>query len=721
MRICKECRQPLPENAPEGLCPACLAKVALRTEPAAPGATITVNPLPDAEPGTRVPPNVGQLATQFPQLEIIELLGMGGMGMVYKARQPRLDRFVALKILPVESAQHPSFAERFNREAKALAKLNHPGIVAVYDFGQTGQYYYFVMEYVDGMNLRRLLNDQPVTPRQALDIVVQICTALQYAHDKGVVHRDIKPENILINKEGQVKIADFGLAKLLGAAPDTALTMSQAAMGTFNYMAPEQRENAQKVDHRADIYSLGVVFYEMLTGEVPMGRFEPPSKKVQVDVRLDEVVLKALEREPARRYQHASEVKTGVEAITSSGPEASPTPIATKPGPATSGRRVPISVHFQELGLFCAGWFAIKLFWNLGSLGCWLGCFGMATLVIWATQRRFHFFPDELALGKARLSKMSFFGKMEGVTGAFLGLSLGFACLIGASLNLWEQYFPFASNKAARTAEQYEALYQGKEYHLLQRLPAFSHKIPSVELAPQFVGGDSFGLIFGWGVHGPGHHNSNLLPNLIVGCLLVAFFTLGCMNGIRVVGSAGTRSVCLSWPLVRQSGSILLNLSMGMEIIMIIAIFGFLGGTHTIQPMSRDFMCRTNIDAVTTAIQNWADQNGYAIGNAKNWDVNTVPIAKRVAQARIREAWKPSPFDRWRSTWISFRRVSPYLAFDLVSSEDPAETDVIVAGTDAIFRGATVPEDQQIPEDLISALKKLESPQRPAPGGMDSP
>jgi len=336
--LCKQCRQPLPENAPEGLCPACLAKVALGSEPAAPGGTISINPLAgQAPPGTRVPPDVAQLAPQFPQLEIIELLGMGGMGMVYKARQPRLDRFVALKILPVESAQHPSFAERFNREAKALAKLNHPGIVDVYDFGQTGQYYYFIMEYVDGMNLRRLLNDQPVTPRQALDIVVQICTALQYAHDKGVVHRDIKPENILINKEGQVKIADFGLAKLLGTAPDTALTMSQAAMGTFNYMAPEQRENAQKVDHRADIYSLGVVFYEMLTGEVPMGRFEPPSKRVQVDVRLDEVVLRALEREPARRYQQVSEVKTGVEMITSTMPAplaaslAAPSPAAPSP------------------------------------------------------------------------------------------------------------------------------------------------------------------------------------------------------------------------------------------------------------------------------------------------------------------------------------------------------------------------------------------------------
>jgi tRNA A-37 threonylcarbamoyl transferase component Bud32 len=355
---CPQCHLPLAPNAPEGLCPACLAKVALGSEPATPKPTINLNPLAGAAPGGRVAPDPAQLAGQFPQLEIIELLGMGGMGMVYKARQPRLDRIVALKILPVESQQHPSFAERFGREAKALAKLNHPGIVNIYDFGQTGQYYYFVMEYVDGMNLRHLLHNQPLEPRQALELVTQICMALQYAHDEGVVHRDIKPENILLNKKGQVKIADFGLAKLLGTAPDTALTMSQAAMGTLNYMAPEQRQNAQTVDHRADIYSLGVVFYEMLTGEVPMGRFEPPSKRVQVDVRLDEVVLKALEREPARRYQQASEVKSGVETITST-PATAPAspPAAPAPVPMVQAR-FPVSDFFSLAGFFLALWIA---------------------------------------------------------------------------------------------------------------------------------------------------------------------------------------------------------------------------------------------------------------------------------------------------------------------------------------------------------------------------
>jgi len=362
--MCKQCLQALPENAPEGLCPACLAKVALGTEPSA------------AE--TRKAPDIVQLAPQFPQLEILELLGMGGMGMVYKARQPRLDRLVALKILPIESQQHPSFAERFSREAKALAKLNHPGIVDVYDFGQTGQYYYFVMEYVDGMNLRQLLQSQTVEPRQALELVTQICTALQYAHDESVVHRDIKPENILLNKKGQVKIADFGLAKLLSAAPDTALTMSQAAMGTMNYMAPEQRLNAQAVDHRADIYSLGVVFYEMLTGEVPMGRFEPPSKRVQVDVRLDEVVLRALEREPGRRYQQISEVKSSVDTIAAAMPPTTPAPSGAPARTMPDSKPLPGAIKFllafSIIPLVVAIAAGLRgdqkgMFWILGMLG----------------------------------------------------------------------------------------------------------------------------------------------------------------------------------------------------------------------------------------------------------------------------------------------------------------------------------------------------------------
>jgi predicted Ser/Thr protein kinase len=263
-----------------------------------------------------------ELAPLFPQLEILELLGQGGMGAVYKVRQPRLDRLVALKILPPEAGRDPPFAERFRREAQALARLSHPHIVAVHDFGQADGLYFLVMEYVDGVNLRQVLRKGRLQPEEALRIVPQLCDGLHYAHEEGVVHRDVKPENILLDKRGRVKIADFGLAKLLGRTGVGTLTGTHQVMGTPHYMAPEQMEKPQEVDHRADIYSLGVVFYELLTGQVPMGNFPRPSEKVQVDVRLDRVVLRAMAREPERRYQHAGQVRTDVDAIAQAAPPA---------------------------------------------------------------------------------------------------------------------------------------------------------------------------------------------------------------------------------------------------------------------------------------------------------------------------------------------------------------------------------------------------------------
>jgi predicted Ser/Thr protein kinase len=297
----------------EGLCPQCLfdAAIAGQREP---------ERRTSPRHSSFILPTVGELSGRFPQLEIVELLGKGGMGAVYKARQKGLDRLVALKILPGEVAEDSAFAERFVREARVLARLRHPGIVTVHDFGQAGDLYYFLMEYVDGSNLREVIQHRLLRPAEALAIVPQICDALQYAHDAGIVHRDIKPENILLDAHGQVKIADFGLAKLLGHdRPDVSLTGTHQVMGTLRYMAPEQLEGTRSVDHRADIYALGVVIYELLTGEVPAGRFEPPSHKVRIDVRLDEVVFRALAREPERRYQRAGEVKTDVETIASGG------------------------------------------------------------------------------------------------------------------------------------------------------------------------------------------------------------------------------------------------------------------------------------------------------------------------------------------------------------------------------------------------------------------
>jgi serine/threonine protein kinase len=290
-----------------------------------------VRPTSTFRPGSQfVAPEPAELAGRFAPLEILELLGQGGMGAVYKARQPKLNRLVALKILPGEAAADPAFAERFTREAQTLAQLCHPGIVGIYEFGEADGLYYFLMEYVDGVNLRQMLQTGKLRPHEALAIVPQICEALQYAHDQGVVHRDIKPENILVDKRGRVKIADFGLAKLLAqVSRPNVLTRSQQIMGTPHYMSPEQFERPQAVDHRADIYSLGVVFYELLTGELPLGRFALPSQKVQLDVRLDQVVMRSLEKEPERRYQRAGDVKTEVEDITRTPPSEA---VQTAPG-----------------------------------------------------------------------------------------------------------------------------------------------------------------------------------------------------------------------------------------------------------------------------------------------------------------------------------------------------------------------------------------------------
>jgi predicted Ser/Thr protein kinase len=313
---CPQCGAPLPSGVLAGLCPACLMKQGATADTAVPPDTASFQP-----------PSVEEIAKLFPQLEIIALIGKGGMGAVYRARQPALDRIVALKILPPQTAGGPGFVERFNREARALAKLNHPNIVAVYEFGQVNGLPFFIMEFVDGLNLRQLERAGKLSPREALQIVPQICEALQFAHDEGIVHRDIKPENILLDKKGRVKIADFGIAKILGNAGEVDLTGTQGAIGTPHYMAPEQMEKPTTVDHRADIFSLGVVFYEMLTGELPLGKFAPPSsRKLEVDVRLDDVVLRTLEKDPERRYQHASQVKTAVDTIAGS---ATPPPSAT--------------------------------------------------------------------------------------------------------------------------------------------------------------------------------------------------------------------------------------------------------------------------------------------------------------------------------------------------------------------------------------------------------
>jgi serine/threonine protein kinase len=281
--------------------------------------------------GVGAEPVEGELAGVFPQFQILELIGSGGMGRVYKVMQPGLGRVAALKVLMPELAKDPSFVERFTREGRALARLQHPNIVSVFDIGETRGYCWLLMEYVDGVNLRQVMQSGSLSPKDALQIIPGVCAALEYAHGQGVLHRDIKPENILLDGAGRVKIADFGVAKLSeGEGRRVTLTVSGSSLGTPAYMAPEQIERPQDVDHRADIYSLGVVFYEMLTGELPLGRFPAPSETKGVDPRFDNVVFRTLEKQRERRYQTAGEMKTQVEQVR--GAEGPP-PMPSGPGP----------------------------------------------------------------------------------------------------------------------------------------------------------------------------------------------------------------------------------------------------------------------------------------------------------------------------------------------------------------------------------------------------
>lgn len=262
------------------------------------------------------PPMAAELESCFPGYTHFEYIDRGGMGAVYSALQTSLDRRVAVKILPPDLGEDSSFVDSFHREARLLARLQHPHIVAVYDFGRNalGQLF-IVMEFVEGTSLLHIMKQERLPVPRALDIIAQVCDALQFAHDHGVVHRDIKPTNILIDARGRVRVADFGLARHV--VPETAPTTSRQSMvmGTPVYAAPEQRRLNQPLDHRADIFSVGVTLYEMLTGQVPMGAFDLPSKKAGSPAIIDKIITRSLSESPGERYQKAAEMRAAVEKI----------------------------------------------------------------------------------------------------------------------------------------------------------------------------------------------------------------------------------------------------------------------------------------------------------------------------------------------------------------------------------------------------------------------
>jgi len=238
------------------------------------------------------------------------------MGAVYEMHQPELDRTVAVKLLPIEASLDEHLVERFRREARTLAKLRHPGIVALFESGITSAgHFYFVMEHVNGNPLSQWIAEGRLEAPKAIEIVRQVCEALAYAHAQGVIHRDIKPSNILLDEQGHAKVADFGLARLdHNETASGALSMSRTGqfMGTPAYAAPEQVKDAAHVDHRADIYALGVLLYEMLTGDLPRGVFQPPSRKTNAASHLDDVVRRAMQERPEDRYQAAEELRQDI-------------------------------------------------------------------------------------------------------------------------------------------------------------------------------------------------------------------------------------------------------------------------------------------------------------------------------------------------------------------------------------------------------------------------
>lgn len=343
---CTQCGATLPSGRIDGLCPECLLEQGLATE-----TDVGTHPNKAPETASRPLPDQEEIARLFPQFEILDCLGRGGMGVVYKARQKALDRLVALKILAPEREKDQQFAARFAHEAKTLAQLNHPNIVTVYEFGESESLFFFAMEFVDGVNLRQLILEQTISPDEALAIVPAICAALQYAHDKGVVHRDIKPENLLIDTEGRVKVADFGIARLMAHGPDATPPGDDTGVaGTPKYMAPEQKQAVGAIDHRADIYSLGLVFYELLTGHLPQEALRLPSSPFSgapgdFRVRLDELVFRTMEKNPEHRFQQASEVQTAVNSVaTETGAVADP---ASRPA-ADAQTDVPVAASAEE-------------------------------------------------------------------------------------------------------------------------------------------------------------------------------------------------------------------------------------------------------------------------------------------------------------------------------------------------------------------------------------
>ena len=281
-------------------------------------------------------PDIQELTPLFPGYEIQCLIACGGMGAVYRAVQRSLDRTVALKILPREFTSDAAFCAGFESEAKAMAKLNHPNLIGVYDFGEADGMLFIIMEYVPGQSLYHSAHGQAVDPQEVIRLVTGICNGLAHAHDHGIIHRDIKPANVLLDLNAQPKIGDFGLAR----PQDRKDEAGEEIFGTPHYTAPEVVGAPQKVDTRADLFSVGVVLHELLTGKLPADDPRPASTIIRCDPRFDAIIRRATHPSPEMRYRSASEIAAELQVIASSaGPRVLRT--AASSGPAAPVVRRP--------------------------------------------------------------------------------------------------------------------------------------------------------------------------------------------------------------------------------------------------------------------------------------------------------------------------------------------------------------------------------------------
>jgi len=285
----------------------------------------------DSEASTTfVPPEPDELAHLFPGYQIVRLIACGGMGAVYEAVQISLERSVAIKILPREFTADASFQSAFEAEAKAMARLNHPNLIGVYDFGEVGGMLFIIMEYVPGLSLFQAANGQPILAEDVVPLMVAVCQGLEHAHENGIIHRDIKPANILLNHANVPKIGDFGLARPL----ERQIQEGEDIFGTPGYTAPEVIDTPQAIDHRADLFSIGVMLHELLTGILPEADPRSASAICHCDPRFDAVIRKATHPIPSERYHSAGEIAKDLARInTTVGPRVLQT--------ASTARRVP--------------------------------------------------------------------------------------------------------------------------------------------------------------------------------------------------------------------------------------------------------------------------------------------------------------------------------------------------------------------------------------------